>query len=123
MNADCSQCLCDGESVFGGVVIMMDGGVSYPMANVDIFTVGREWTPSAVSGNSGKFTIPGVCVADLKLKARKDGYVSRALEYNVSPRGGARVVMRKLGAFKDNLLKMCMDIIHAVKLSLNDFHG
>ena len=59
--------------------------------------MGREWTPSAVSGSNGRFTIPGVCVDGLKLTARKDGYESASREYSVSAGSSVSVVMYTLG--------------------------
>ena len=96
LSSDCSQCLCAGDSVSGKVT---DRQTSLALANVNIYTVGREWSPSAVSGSDGKFTISGVCVDGLKLTARKDGYESASREYSVSAGSSVSVVMYTLGEY------------------------
>ena len=72
--ADCSQCLCAGDSVSGKVT---DRQTSLALANVNIYTVGRQWSPSAVSGSDGRFTISGVCVDGLKLTQFHGAYLRR----------------------------------------------
>ena len=96
LNDDCFQCLCAGDSVSGKVT---DRQTSLALANVNIYTVGREWTPSAVSGSDGRFTISGVCVDGLKLTARKDGYESVSREYSVRAGSSVSVVMYTLGEY------------------------
>ena len=91
--------MCSGDSVDGRVT---DRDSSLSLANVNIYTVGREWIASAVSGSDGRFTISGVCVAGLKLKARKGGYESVLLEYIVTSGSSVNVVMLKLGTSKEN---------------------
>ena len=76
---------------------MTDRDSSLSLANVNIYTVGREWIASAVSGSDGRFTISGVCVAGLKLTARKGGYESVLQEYSVTSGSSVNVVMMKLG--------------------------
>ena len=81
---------------------MTDRDASLSLANVNIYTVGREWIASAVSGSDGRFTISGVCVDGLKLTARKGGYESVLLEYIVTSGSSVNVVMLKLGTSKEN---------------------
>ena len=81
---------------------MRDRDSGLTLANVNIYTVYKQWTPSAVSRGDGTFTIDFVCVEDLKLTARKDGYMSEAAEYSLDPFVSPTViVMIKLGAYKD----------------------
>ena len=96
LDAECSQCLCPSDSVAGRV---REKHSSLPLANVDIYTVGREWSPTAVSGSDGRFTISGICVWDLKLTARKDGYMIDEPEYLFNPGSNGIIVMLKLGAY------------------------
>ena len=96
LNRDCSQCLCADDSVSGKVTHRQS---SLALANVNIYIVGREWSPSAVSGSDGRFTISGVCVDGLKLTARKDGYESSSREYSVSAGSSVSVVMHTLGEY------------------------
>ena len=98
LNAECSQCLCPSDSVDGRVY---EKGSSLSLANVDIYTVGRQWSPTAVSGSDGKFTISGLCVWDLRLTARKDGYKIDEPEYLFDPGSNGIIVMIKLGAYRD----------------------
>ena len=72
------------------------------LANVNIYTHAREWIASAVSGSDGRFTISGVCVAGLKLTARKGGYESVLQEYSVTSGSSVMVVMWKLGRSKEH---------------------
>ena len=78
---------------------MFEAGSFLTLANVGIYTVGRQWSPITVSGSDGKFTISGFCLGDLVLTARKEGYQSREPEYPFSNRG--IIVMLKLGAYED----------------------
>ena len=94
LNADCSQCMCSGDSIDGRVT---DRDSSLSLANVNIYTVGREWIASAVSGSDGRFTISGVCVDGLKLTAKKGGYESVLQEYIVISGSSVNMVMFKLG--------------------------
>ena len=80
---------------------MYEKGSSLWLANVDIYTVGRQWSPTAVSGSDGKFTISGLCVWDLRLTARKDGYTIDEPEYLFDPGSSGIIVMIKLGAYRD----------------------
>ena len=86
--------MCSGDSIDGRVT---DRDSSLSLANVNIYTVGREWIASAVSGSDGRFTISGVCVDGLKLTARKGGYESVLQEYIVTSGSSVNVVMFKLG--------------------------
>ena len=78
---------------------MFEAGSYLTLANVDIYTVGRQWSPITVSGSDGKFTISGVCLGDLILTARKEGYQSKEPEYPFS--NGGIILMLKLGTYED----------------------
>ena len=96
---DCSYCLCGGDQI-SGIVRDRDSGLT--LANVNIYTVHKQWTPSAVSRGDGTFTIYATCEEDLKLTARKDGYMSKDPEYPLDPFVSPTVIlMIKLGAYKD----------------------
>ncbi|KAK2178924.1 hypothetical protein NP493_523g00001 [Ridgeia piscesae] len=58
-----------------------------------------EWSPTAVSGPDGKFTINDLCTLGMKLTARKDGYESDSHEYIVSAGSSVSIVMYKLGEY------------------------
>ncbi|KAI0223002.1 hypothetical protein LSAT2_025748 [Lamellibrachia satsuma] len=66
------------------------------LADVNIYTVGREWAATVASGRDGRFIITGVCLLGLKLTARKDGYESALQEYVVSAGSSVNIVMFKL---------------------------
>ena len=81
---------------------MRDRDSGLTLANVNIYTVYKQWTPSAVSRGDGTFTIYATCKEDLKLTARKDGYMSESLEYPLDPSVSPTViVMIKLGEYTD----------------------
>ena len=63
------------------------------LAGVQIYTVEREWTPTAVSGPDGKFTIYDLCATGMKLTARKGGYEIESHEYIVSAGSSVSIVM------------------------------
>ncbi|KAK2159251.1 hypothetical protein NP493_1732g00011 [Ridgeia piscesae] len=92
-NADCSQCICDLDVVEGRVI---DRATDLGLADVNIYTVGREWSPAAVTGSDGRFSITDVCSTGLRLTARKGGYESALNEYGVQTGSSVVIVMYTL---------------------------
>ena len=119
LDSDCSVCQCDGDVIEGRVT---DRRTSLPMADVNIFTVGREWSAAAVSGRDGRFTLSGVCVSGLRLTARKDGYESEIQEYVVIAGSSVNVVMYKLGEYVVSVVmyKLGEYVVSAVMYKLGE---
>jgi len=86
---------------------VIDRATDLGLADVNIYTVGREWSPAAVTGSDGRFSITDVCSTGLRLTARKGGYESALNEYGVQTGSSVVIVMYTLGEYIVNDVSMC----------------
>ncbi|KAK2176612.1 hypothetical protein NP493_652g03024 [Ridgeia piscesae] len=120
LDSDCSVCQCGSDVIEGRVT---DRQTSLPLADVNIFTVGREWSAATVSGRDGRFTLSGVCVSGPRLTARKDGYESASQEYVVIAGSSVSVVIYKLGEYVISVVtyKLGEYVISVVMYKLGEY--
>ena len=86
---------------------MTDRDTALGLADVNIYTVGREWSPAAVTGSDGRFSITNVCATGLRLTARRAGYESALDEYSVQIGSSVSIVMYKLGEYIVSNVSTC----------------
>ncbi|KAI0233950.1 hypothetical protein LSAT2_015849 [Lamellibrachia satsuma] len=71
LDKECSLCLCAGDVVKGKVI---DSSTSVALSDVTIYVIGREWAYIAITDDTGKFELNGICREGLRLKAIREGY-------------------------------------------------
>ena len=78
-----------GKSTSGKVTVTE---TSFPLADVDVFVVGREWEPLTTSNAMGEFKLKDICSAGLTLKFLKSGYFSELEQYEALGSGSVLAV-------------------------------
>ena len=59
-----------------GRVVSTLGDTTLPLAEVNVYVVGSEWRPSAVTNQLGRYELNGVCVGEASLVFTDPDYMT-----------------------------------------------